>query len=77
MEYHQLLAELHETEPQPNPEYWSIVSKHAKVIMYRVSMYEKKDVAQQLGMSASKFSAVLPILKALARNEGENEHARA
>ena len=69
MEYKQLLETLHETEPQPNPDYWEIVSKHATVIMMRVALYEKKDVAEELGMSASKFSSVLPLLRAMARYE--------
>jgi len=69
MNFHELLAELHTTKPQPNPKYWEIVIQHADVILYELVLSEKQDVAQKLKMSASKFSSILPILKAIVKNK--------
>jgi len=68
MNFEELLEELHNSEPQPHPTYWKVIADNAHTIILELVMQDSKHVAESLKMSPSKFSSVLPLLKALARN---------
>ncbi len=71
--YQDLLTELHETHPQPNPNYYKTLTDNAETIILEVALRGQQDVARELGTSQSKLSNLIPLFKEFAngkRNAG-------
>ena len=63
MTYQELLKELHHTDPQPNPQYWQTITKHAKLIVMEVANKNQGVVARDLNIHLPKFNALMPLLR--------------
>jgi hypothetical protein len=63
-----LLHELHQSAPQPNPDYYRIIMENAATILLEVSMRNQGVVARDLNMSITRFSQIVPMLKEAATN---------
>ena len=68
MKFKELLQELHDTPTQPNPNYWTIVSTNAQVILLEVSLRNQHQVAQDLKMDRMRLSHIMPLLREYATN---------
>ena len=66
MTYKELIVQLHQTEPQPNPEYYKTLIDNAEVIVLQTALSKSHTVAKDLGISTPKFSIILSILKEYA-----------
>ncbi len=61
-----LLEELHNTKPQPNPKYWQTILDNSKLIMREINFRNQGVVARDLKLPLPKLSAVVSILRELA-----------
>jgi len=69
LSFNELLTTLHDTHPQPNPNYYILLIEHAETIVMEVALKGQSEVAQKLGMVQSKLSNYLPLLKAVANDK--------
>ena len=59
----ELLQELHNTKPQPNPKYWQTITANAKLIILEVALRNQHQVAKELNISLPKFNSIMPLLR--------------
>jgi len=66
MTYKELLNELHNSEPQPNPIYWETLLNNSKPILLEISLRNQHLVSKELGMNRMQLSHIMPILREFA-----------
>lgn len=64
--YDQLIKELHNTDPQPNPLYYSTILANHEVVLLEIARRNQGVVAKELDMSLPKFNAIVAILRELS-----------
>ncbi len=72
-QFQELLINLHDTHPQPNPNYYRTLTDNAETIILEVALRGQHIVSKELGTSQSKLSNLIPLLKEFAngkRNAG-------
>jgi len=63
MEFQDLIQVLHNSSPQPNPNYYRTLIDNAQTIVLEVAKRNQHLVAKDLGMDRMKLSHLLPLLK--------------
>jgi len=64
--FNELLAQLHDTTPQPNPLYYHILLENADIVVLEVAKRNQGVVAKDLKMSLTKFSSIMSVLREYA-----------
>ena len=68
-QFQELLITLHDTHPQPNPNYYRTLVNNAEVIILEVALRGQQPVAKEIGTSQSKLSNLIPLLKEFANGK--------
>ena len=64
--FEDLLIKLHNTEPQPNPNYYHILLENADVVLLEIAKVGQDNVSKRLGMPYPKLSQLKDLLKEYA-----------
>ena len=67
--YELMLDSLHNTVPQPNPNYYQVIMDNSKVILLQISIQNQHLVSKDLKMDRMRLSHLMPLLRELALKE--------
>ena len=64
--YAELLVELHDSTPQPNPRYYQLLIENAQLILLQISLKNQHIVSGELKMDRMRLSHLMPLLREVA-----------
>jgi hypothetical protein len=73
MSFKELLHELHNSYPQPNPMYYHTLLDNAAIILMETARRNQSVVARDLGMTYQSFNRLFPVLKEYSVTQGHQQ----